>query len=146
MRCCAYQLVENAYCMNQPVTPSSELQAVLDAAVDAIILIDNDGRMQVFNRGAERLFGYTAQQVLGRNVSMLMTERDRDQHDAYMQRYLRTNVAHIIGIGREVQGRRQDGTVFPGFLSVDRIAGSDPARFVGFLHDITLRSQALAAV
>jgi two-component system sensor kinase FixL len=132
--------------MNQPVTPSSELQAVLDAAVDAIILIDNGGRMQVFNRGAERLFGYTSQQALGCNVSMLMTERDRGQHDAYMARYLRTDVAHIIGIGREVQGRRQDGSVFPAFLSVGRIAGSVPARFVGFIHDITLRSQALAAV
>ncbi|MGO9592361.1 MAG: PAS domain S-box protein [Steroidobacteraceae bacterium] len=126
--------------------PSSELQAVLDAAVDAIILIDHGGCVQVFNRAAERLFGYTAQHILGRNVSMLMSERDRDQHDAYMERYLRTNVAHIIGIGREIQGRRKDGSVFPAFLSVGRIAGSDPPRFVGFIHDITLRMQALAAV
>ncbi|MFI4868148.1 MAG: PAS domain S-box protein [Steroidobacterales bacterium] len=132
--------------MNESNTPSSELQAVLDAAVDAIILIDHAGRIQVFNRAAERLFGHTEQQVLGRNVSMLMTERDRDQHDAYMERYLRTGVAHIIGIGREVQARRNDGSVFPAFLSIGRVAGSDPPRFVGFIHDITLRIQALAAV
>lgn len=132
--------------MNEPNTPSSELQAVLDAAVDAIILIDHGGRIRVFNPAAERLFGYTEQQALGRNVSMLMTERDRDQHDAYMERYRRTGIAHIIGIGREVQARRSDGSVFPAFLSVGRVAGSDPPRFVGFIHDITLRVQALAAV
>ena len=132
--------------MDPPATSTSELQAVLDAAVDAIILIDHGGRMQAFNRAAERLFGYTAQQTLGCNVSMLMTGRDRAQHDAYLERYLRTGVAHIIGVGREVQGRRSDGSVFPAFLSVGRVAGSDPARFVGFIHDTTLRMQALAAV
>jgi len=132
--------------MNEPNTPSSELQAVLDAAVDAIVLIDHAGRIQVFNHAAERLFAYSEQQTLGCNVSMLMTERDRDQHDAYMERYLRTGIAHIIGIGREVQARRSDGSVFPAFLSVGRVAGAEPPRFVAFIHDITLRIQALAAV
>ncbi|HTW75266.1 MAG TPA: PAS domain S-box protein [Steroidobacteraceae bacterium] len=124
---------------------SLEAQALLDATVDAVILIDHRGSMQVFNRAAERLFGYGAAETLGRNVSMLMTERDRDQHDGYLTRYLRTGVAHIIGLGREVQARRKDGSVFPALLSVGRI-GSDPPRFVGFIQDMTLRQQALAAL
>jgi two-component system, LuxR family, sensor kinase FixL len=126
--------------------PSFELQALLDAAVDAVILIDSRGHIDVFNRAAERLFGYGALEVLGQNVKMLMTDTDRHQHDAYLQRYQRTGVPHIIGIGREVGGRRKDGVVFPAFLSVGRIANASPPRFVGFIQDLTLRHQALAAV
>ncbi len=132
--------------MNAAAAHSLEAQALLDATVDAVILIDHRGIVQVFNRSAERLFGYTAAETLGHNVRMLMTERDRDQHDAYLNRYLRTGVAHIIGIGREVQACRKDGSVFPAFLSVGRISGSDPPRFVGFIQDMTLRQQALTAL
>lgn len=126
------------------MTEGVELQAVLDATVDAIILIDSRGHVQVFNRAAERMFGYQAEEVLGRNVNLLMTGRDREQHDAYLERYRRTGIAHIIGVGREVQARRKDGSLFPAFLSVGRI-GTDPPRFVGFIQDMTLRHQALAA-
>jgi two-component system sensor kinase FixL len=123
-----------------------ELQALLDATVDAVILIDHRGIMQQFNRSAERLFGYTSSEALGRNVSLLMNGGDGRQHDAYLDRYENSGVGHIIGIGREVQARRKDGSVFPAFLSVGRIADSNPPRFVGFLHDVTLRQQALEAV
>ncbi len=123
-----------------------EMQALLDATVDAVLIIDARGHIEVFNRSAERLFGYEAAEVLGRNVSMLMTDRDRGSHDAYMGRYERTGVPHIIGIGREVDARRKDGSEFPAFLSVGRIAGTDPPRFVGFLHDITLRRETMAAI
>ncbi|HLK70768.1 MAG TPA: PAS domain S-box protein, partial [Steroidobacteraceae bacterium] len=123
-----------------------EAQALLDATADAVIVIDARGIMQVFNHAAERLFGYGASEAIGRNINLLMTERDHDQHDAYLARYARTGVAHIIGIGREVQARRKDGSVFPAFLSVGRIGDEQPARFVGFLHDLTLRQQALTAV
>ena len=123
-----------------------ELQALLDAAVDAVILIDGRGCIEAFNRSAERLFGYAGAEVIGRNVSMLMTDGDRHQHDAYMERYRRTGVPHIIGIGREVRNRRKDGSVFPGFLSVGRIADADQPRYVGFIHDLTMRHQSLAAV
>jgi two-component system sensor kinase FixL len=126
--------------------PSLELQALLDAAVDAVVLIDHQGIVQVFNHAAERLFGYSAEEIMGRNVSLLMTEPDRAQHDAYLQRYLRTGVAHVIGVGREVRALRRDGEVFPAFLSVGRIAGSDPPRFVGFIQDITVRERALTAL
>jgi two-component system sensor kinase FixL len=132
--------------MVPPNYPSSELQALLDAAVDAVILIGGDGRIEIFNRSAERLFGYAAAEVVGKNVGILMTDHDQRQHDAYMERYLRTGVAHIIGISREVVARRKDGTTFPAFLSVGRIALSDPARFVGFLQDLTLRQQTMSAL
>jgi two-component system sensor kinase FixL len=126
--------------------PSSELQALLDAAVDAVITIDSSGRIQVFNHTAERLFGYASLEVLGQNVNILMTDKDRQQHDAYLERYQRTGVPHIIGIGRRVAARRKDGTVFQAFLSVARVANANPPRYVGFVQDLTLRLQALREV
>ena len=131
--------------MLSPAGPSSESQALLDAAVDAVILINSRGQIEIFNRSAERLFGYAAPEVIGQNVSLLMTEQDGIQHNAYMERYQRTGVPHIIGIGREVRGQRKDGTSFPALLSVGHIAASDPPRYVGFLQDLTLRQQAVAA-
>jgi PAS domain S-box-containing protein len=127
-------------------SPPRELQALLDATVDAVILIDHRGHIETFNRSGERLFGYRADEVVGRNVAVLMTDRDRDSHDAYMNRYMNTGVPHIIGVGREVDARRKDGSVFPVFLSVGRIHESDPPRFVGLLHDITLRRESMAAI
>jgi two-component system sensor kinase FixL len=124
---------------------SSETEALLDAAVDAVILIDHHGLIEVFNRSAERLFGYAAREVIGQNVKLLMGDVDRRQHDGYMERYGRSGIPHIIGIGREVLARRKDGSTFPTFLSVGRVAGADPARFVGFIQDLTLRNQALGA-
>lgn len=129
-----------------PTTGQHELQTLLDATVDAVIIIDARGSIESFNRAGERLFGYSAGEVLGRNVSVLMTSVDRDSHDGYMARYMRSGVPHIIGIGREVDARRKDGSVFPVFLSVGRIHGSEPPRFVGLLHDITLRREAMAAI
>jgi len=123
-----------------------ELQALLDATVDAVIIIDSRGIVESFNRSGERLFGFTADEIIGRNVSILMTETDRGSHDGYMKRYMTSGVPHIIGIGREVEARRKDGSVFPVFLSVGRIHGADPPRFVGLLHDITLRREAMAAI
>jgi len=123
-----------------------EMQALLDATVDAVIIIDSRGIIESFNRSGERLFGYRADEVVGRNVSILMTRSDSDSHDRYMGRYLSTGVPHIIGIGREVDALRKDGSVFPVFLSVGQIHGSNPPRFVGLLHDITLRREAMSAI
>jgi two-component system, LuxR family, sensor kinase FixL len=123
-----------------PASPQ-ELKALLDAAVDGIILINHVGLIQVFNRSAERLFGYESAEVLGRNVSMLMTENDQCAHDRYLARYAATRVPHIIGKGREIDARRKDGSVFPALLSVGVVAGTEPPRFVGFVHDITARRQ-----
>jgi two-component system sensor kinase FixL len=122
--------------------PSNELQAIMDAAVDAVILIDHRGTMTAFNRSAERLFGYTAVEAVGQNVGLLMPPSHRAHHDQYLERYAATGVAHIIGVGREVEALRKDGTVFPALLSVGRVADSVPARFVGMIRDITAEQQA----
>ena len=116
-----------------------ELRALLDAAVDAVIVINSAGLIETFNPAAERLFGFTAEEVIGRNVDLLMPEPDRSAHDGHLRRYLATGEAHIIGIGREVQAQRRDGSVFPAALSVGRVAGVEPPRFVGFIHDLSAR-------
>jgi two-component system sensor kinase FixL len=120
---------------------SDEMQALLDAAVDGIVLIDHLGNIQAFNRAAERLFGYRAPELTGRNVSILMPESDRDAHDGHLARYLRTRVPHIIGKGREVNARHRDGSIFPVLLSVGVVPGAEPPRFVGFIQDITRRRE-----
>ena len=129
--------------MTSPLA-TSEFKALLDVAVDAVIIIDHRGIIEAFNRAAEKLFGYQGAEVLGGNVSRLMPEPHRGQHGAHLERYLRTGVSHIIGLGREVEACRKDGSIFPASLAVGRIPGSDPPRFVGFLHDLTARRQAAA--
>lgn len=119
-----------------------EFMALLDVAVDAIVIIDHRGNIEAFNRAAEDLFGYTTDEMMGANVSRLMPEPDRSRHDDYIARYLASGVSHVIGIGREVEAQRRDGSTFPAALAVGRIPGSDPPRFVGFLHDLTARHQA----
>ena len=116
-------------------------RAIVDSAVDGIVVIDAHGRIEAFNRAAERLFGYTIDEVLGRNVDMLMPSPYREEHDSYLSRYLATGRAKIIGIGREVQGRRKDGTSFPLHLSVGEITIHGERKFTGILHDLTSRVQ-----
>ncbi len=122
---------------------TSELRwrAIIDSAVDGIIVIDAKGRIEAFNRGAERLFGYRALEVIGRNVNMLMPSPDHEDHDGYLSRYLATGKAKIIGIGREVTGRRRDGTTFPLHLSVGEMSTGGEPKFTGMLHDLTERVQ-----
>jgi PAS domain S-box-containing protein len=116
-------------------------RAVVDSAVDGIIVIDAHGRVEAFNRAAERLFGYTAQDVVGHNVDMLMPSPYHEEHDTYLARYLATGRAKIIGVGREVQGRRKDGTTFPLHLSVGEMTIQGERKFTGILHDLTGRVQ-----
>ncbi|MEZ5499619.1 MAG: PAS domain S-box protein [Steroidobacteraceae bacterium] len=115
------------------------LSALLDATVDAILVIDATGRIQRFNRGAERMFGYTRDEAVGCNVSLLMSESDARNHNGYISRYQQSRVGHIIGTGREVLAKRRDGSEFPAHLSVGEIGGADRPRYVGILHDISLQ-------
>jgi two-component system sensor kinase FixL len=119
-----------------------ELKALLDTAVDGVIIIDCYGRIEQFNRSAERLFGFGAAEVVGHNVSMLMPAPHRARHDAYIQRYLRTGEAHILGVGREIGAQRKDGSVFPARLSIGELRTADVPRFVGFVHDLSDSKQA----
>jgi two-component system, LuxR family, sensor kinase FixL len=121
--------------------PSNEApwRSIIQSAVDGIVLIDTRGRIEAFNRAAERLFGYTEADVLGRNVNMLMPSPYQEEHDGYLARYLATGDAKIIGIGREVTGRRRDGSVFPLHLSVGEASVGGERKFTGILHDLSAR-------
>ncbi len=112
--------------------------AVLDTAADGIITIDVRGVIQSFNVAAERLFGHRAADVIGRNVSMLTPEPIRSEHDEYIARYLRTGERKVIGLGREVEAMRSDGTRFPALLSISHFRIGSESFFTGFLRDITL--------
>jgi PAS domain S-box-containing protein len=120
--------------------------AILATAVDAVVVIDERGNVETFNPGAERMFGYAATEVIGRNVSMLMPEPYRGQHNDYVKRYLRTGEKTIIGIGREVVGQRKDGTMFPGDLAVSEAWLGERRVFVGIVRDIAEQKQAEAAL
>jgi two-component system CheB/CheR fusion protein len=115
------------------------LQAILDTAMDAIITIGQGGIIQSVNRTTERMFGYTAAEMIGQNVTMLMASPYREAHDGYIARYLQTGEKHIIGIGRETEGRRKDGSVFPVELAVSEIGHLK--LFTGIHRDLTQRKQ-----
>ena len=117
------------------------LRAILETAVEGIITIDERGIVESFNAAAEKIFGYQAREVVGKNVSVLMPSPHRQQHDSYLSHYRHTGHAKIIGIGREVSGRRKDGTIFPMDLSVSEVKLADRRLFTGFIRDITERKQ-----
>jgi two-component system sensor kinase FixL len=116
-------------------------RAIVESAVDGIVVIDARGQVEAFNRAAERLFGYPADEVVGRNVNMLMPAPYHDEHDEYLARYHATGVQKIIGIGREVTGLRKDGSAFPLHLSVGEVLIEGESKFTGILHDLTERVQ-----
>lgn len=119
----------------------ARLRAILQTAVEGIITIDERGIIEAFNPAAENIFGYPAAEVIGRNVSMLMPAPYRREHDGYLANYQRTGHAKIIGIGREVVGRRKDGSVFPMDLAVSEVRLEDRRLFTGFVRDITERKR-----
>lgn len=123
---------------------TARTHAILETAVDGIITIDDQGVIETFNPAAERLFGYQASQVIGQNISILMPEPYRQEHHHYLARYRASGVRHIIGIGREVQGLRQNGDVFPMLLAVSEVTLADRRIFTGIVHDISQLRQAEA--
>jgi PAS domain S-box-containing protein len=118
------------------------LHAILQTAVEGIITIDERGIVESINPAAEKMFGYTAEEVIGKNVSMLMPSPYRQEHDQYMANYRHTGKAKIIGIGREVTGQRKDGSVFPLDLAVSEVRLADRRLFTGFVRDISERKRA----
>ena len=118
------------------------IRAIVDTAVDGIITIDERGVVESLNPASERMFGYAADEVIGRNVSMLMPAPFRGVHDGYLANFLRTGEKKIIGIGREVMGQRKDGTTFPMDLAVSAVRLGERRMFTGIVRDITERKRA----
>lgn len=118
------------------------LEAIIENAIDGIITTDNRGFIESINPAALELFGYTAEEVVGQNVSILMPEPDRSLHDSYIENYRRTGKKKIIGIGREVLGRKKDGSTFPFRLAVSEVFYKDKSVFAGFIHDLSKEKKA----
>jgi two-component system sensor kinase FixL len=119
----------------------AHLRSILDTIPDAMIVIDEQARIQSFSTAAVRQFGYEPEEVIGRNVSILMPDPYRRQHDGYMERYLTTGERRIIGIGRVVVGQRKDGSTFPMELAVGEMHSGGERYFTGFVRDLTERQQ-----
>jgi two-component system sensor kinase FixL len=120
---------------------SAHLQSILDSIPDAMVVINERGLIQSFSLAAERLFGFTAADVIGKNVKILMPSPYREDHDGYIERYLRTGERRIIGIGRVVVGQRNDGSTFPMELAVGEMHVREQRFFTGFIRDLTERQQ-----
>jgi two-component system sensor kinase FixL len=119
----------------------AHLQSILDTVPDAMIVIDEHGIVQSFSAAAQRLFGYAPGDVLGKNIKMMMPSPYREEHDGYLERYLRTGERRIIGVGRVVVGERKDGSTFPMELAVGEMRSGDQRYFTGFIRDLTERQQ-----
>ena len=119
----------------------ARLESVLNTAVDGIVVIDEQARILMFNRACESLFGYKAEEVMGRNVKCIMPDSYASEHDQYMHNYLSTGTRKIIGIGREVSARHRDGTVFPIDLSVGEAETTDGRQFIGIIRDLRARQE-----
>lgn len=118
------------------------LEAIINNAIDGIITIDTKGLIEAINPSACELFGYQVSEVVGKNISMLMPEPYRSQHDAYIHRYHQTGEAHIIGIGREVTGLRKDKSEFPFRLAVSKVQYEGRIVYTGFIHDLSREKDA----
>ena len=116
------------------------LRSILATVPDPMIVIDHRGVILSFSAAAERLFGFSEDEVVGSNVSMLMPSPDRERHDSYLERYLVTGERRVIGMGRIVVGRRRDGTDFPMELSVGDVQSEEHRIFTGFIRDLTENS------
>jgi len=133
------QLSQSRYAESRALT---ELKAIIENAVDGLITINGRGLIQSFNPACERIFGYMTHEVIGQNIKMLMPDKYSQHHDEYLSNYQRTREAKIIGIGREVEGRRKNGEIFPLDLSVSEITVLDNIMYSGIIRDISERKKA----
>lgn len=122
---------------SNPQEADQILKALFADAIDGIITIDRQGKVEAINPAAAKLFNYAPEEVIGHNIKMLMPSPYHEEHDGYIERYHETHDPRIIGIGREVKGRRKDGSIFPFFLSVSEIQLDDRKIFAGIIHDIS---------
>jgi len=116
---------------------TSRLKAIIDNAIDGIITIDYKGIIETVNPAAAKIFGYSPEEIKGQNIKILMPEPYHSEHDMYMHRYQQTGQARIIGIGREVVGKKKDGSLFPFILGVSEVRLENKIIYTGFVHDIT---------
>ena len=133
--------VDAAASAQRALARETHMKLILDTIPDAMIVIDERGIMQSFSAAAERLFGYSAAEVLGKNVKFLMPSPYREGHDSYLRRYNLTGERRIIGIGRVVVGERKDGSTFPLELSVGEMQAGGQRFFTGFIRDLTERQK-----
>lgn len=135
--------VSKEYAAQQAIEESSKrIQTILDTVADGIINISEQGIVELMNPAAEKIFGYAAEEVIGRNISMLMPDPYGKLHDSYIKRYLATGKANIIGLGRELEGLRKDGSTFPLELTVSEMLLGETCHFTGIVRDITARKEA----
>ncbi len=137
--------IDSAYFCNmatETMESAKLLKAIIETAIDGIITIDNRGMIESLNPAAQRLFGYSLEEVQGRNISILMPEPDKSSHDGYIDRYQRTGEKRIIGKGREVLGLRKDGSTFPFRLAVSEVQYDDRVIYTGFIHDLSKEKEA----
>ena len=133
--------------LESPMNAHEEyLRAVIENVVEGVIAIDEDRTIEMFNPAAERMFGYSAPEAIGRNVNMLMPEPYASNHEEYVTNYLQTGRRKVIGIGREAQGRRNDGSIFPLFLSVSEMRVGKRRKFVGIVRDMSDITRIVAAM
>ncbi len=115
----------------------SRIQAIIETVIDGIITIDENGIVDSFNPAAEKIFGYSEQEVIGQNIKMLMPDPYHQEHDSYLSNYKRSGIKKVIGSGREVLGQRKDGSVFPLSLSISEMNVDNRKMFTGIVRDIT---------
>jgi PAS domain S-box-containing protein len=120
-----------------PEADAEKLRGILETALTGIITINDRGLIEAVNAAAERLFAYTAAELIGRNVKILMPQPYQSEHDGYINNYLATGTKKIIGIGREVRGRRSNGTTFPLHLSVSQFTADGRRYFTGIIQDLS---------
>ncbi|MBI5164185.1 MAG: PAS domain S-box protein [Magnetospirillum sp.] len=139
-------MAERRRALAEAWSAQTRLRAIVDTAVDAFVVIDERGKMLAFNPAAERIFGYGAAEAVGQDVTLLMPEAERPRHSGALARYRRTGEKRVIGIGREVQGRRKDGTTFPLDLAIAEWFDGGRRYFTGMMRDITARKEAEAEI
>lgn len=131
---------------SNPEEDALRLRALIDMATDAIITISRKGIIESANAAASKLFGYADHEMFGQNIKILMPEPYHSEHDGYLERYQKTAIPHIIGIGREVQGQKKDGTIFPIRLAVSEVPLTDETIYTGIIHDISKEKAATAQI